>query len=1131
MAAREASLIRAPGIHEKGEQRVRKSNLLKIAAWFCLLLTGSASWAQTIVTGGLSGTVTDPSGAAIASATLTLKSSATGESFSTTSSASGEYQFSLLKPGEYTLTISKDAFNTSTRKINVQLGQNAMVNIRLEVGTSSTIVEVTGEQTPLLQTENANISTTIDTRTVENIPNPGNDVTYVAQTAPGISMNTSSGNGYGNFSAFGLPGTSNLFTINGNDYNDPFLNLNNSGASNLLLGTNDVQEVAVVSNGYTGQYGRQAGAQVDVTSKSGTNAFHGGANYYYTGSALNAEDYFLKASDQPKPFQNNNQWAADLGGPIKKDKAFFFIDTEGLRYVFATATQSFLPTADFQSYVLSQIPSTATSFYQQAFALYNGAKGASNAVPTAGTCGSIGGTGVLPDGSTSCLGSVTLSGSSGNQEWLLIGRVDYSFNDSNKLFGRVKFDRGTQPTYADPINPAFNAISHQPQDEGQLNYTHIFNPSVVNNFIFSDLYYSAIFQSTSVTQANATFPEILCSSDTSMSCLGAAGGEFPFGFFFPQGRNVEQWQLVDDLSVSKGVHSFKFGVNFRRDDVSDFRASELTNPPAVFTSLAGFATDAVDQSTSLNFALSSPQPIAIYSFGVYVQDEFRVSPRLKLTIAARLDRNSGGACQTNCASLPTVPFQDLSHDASVPFNQMVTGGQSNILRSVENVVFEPRIGFAWSPLGDKTVIRGGVGLFTDLYPGTILDNFTTNFPQVVSFSTPGGTVDLNEPGSGVNLVTGCNTAFQTAFTSGQTLAQYQAAAPAGCGVPPLFDVPNKFQNPKFLEWNLEVQRQIGRNTMFSANYVGNHGYDIQLINPYLNGFCGTTACGSGFTQLPLAAPDARVAAVQQLTNNGYSNYQGLTVSLQQNLWHGFSGRFNYTYSHAEDNVSNGGILPYSVFDSILLQIDPSNPNAGYASSDYDLRHQLSANYVWDLPIRSGNRWINDVIGGWQVAGTFFYRTGFPFSIVNGATESALASNNLTVNGAFLGTVLYEPAAGVPTAFGSNCANVACFTTSSFATPTNFDANARNAFRGPGYFNTDLNIKKTFAATERFKFTLGANFFNVLNHPNFQNPVNNDLSSSFGQITALAVSPTTPYGAFASAAEGMRILQVFGKVTF
>jgi len=787
----------------RGRQSFKTSSLLLLL----LFLVCDAVRSQTIVTGALSGTISDPSGASISGANLTLKSSATGESLSTSSAASGDYQFSLLKPGEYTLTVSKDGFKTSVQTITVHLGQNSAVNVGLEVGTSATTIEVTGN-TPLLQTENANISTTIDTRTVESIPNPGNDITYIAQVAPGVSMNTSSGGGYGNFSAFGLPGTSNLFTINGNDYNDPFLNLNNSGASNLLLGANDVQEVAVVSNGYTGQYGRQAGAQVDVTSRSGSNAFHGSANYYYTGSALNAEDFFLKASGQPKPFQNNNQWAADFGGPIKKDKAFFFLDTEGLRYVFATATQSFLPTADFQSYVLSQVPSSATAFYQQAFALYNGAKGASNAVPTPGTCGGIG---ALPGGSTSCLGSVTLAGSSGNQEWLLIGRVDYSFDENNKLFGRVKFDRGTQPTYADPINPAFNAISHQPQDEGQLNYTHIFSPSVVNNFIFSNLYYSAIFQSANLAEANATFPMILCSSDTSMSCLGAVGGLFfPAAFFFPQGRNVEQWQLVDDLSVARGAHNFKMGVNFRRDDVSDYRASELTNPPAVLTSLLGFATDTVDTSTTQNFALSSPQPLAIYSVGAYFQDEVRVSPKLKLTLAGRVDRNSGGVCQSNCASLATLPFQDLSHNPAIPFNQMVTGGQSSILRSVEKIVFEPRVGFAWTPLSDKTVIRGGVGLFTDLYPGTILDNFTTNFPQVVSFSTPGGTVDPSQPGSGVALVQGCNSSFQNAFHSGQTLAQYQAAAP-GCGLPPLFDVGSKFQNPKFAEWNLELQHRLRPN--------------------------------------------------------------------------------------------------------------------------------------------------------------------------------------------------------------------------------------------------------------------------------------------------------------------------------
>jgi Carboxypeptidase regulatory-like domain/TonB dependent receptor len=1112
------------------KERIMTKKLLHFALISCVAMLCFAFGvsAQTIVTGGLSGTVIDPAGAAVPGATLNLASVSTGDTASTVANGNGEYNFSLLKPGGYTLTVKKDGFRGYSRTVNVLLGQNIAVNVSLELGEGTTTIEVS-EAPALLQTENANISTTFDTRTVQSIPNPGNDITYIAQTAPGVSMNTSSGNGYGNFSAFGLPGTSNLFTINGNDYNDPFLNLNNSGASNLLLGGNDVQEVAVVSNGYTGQYGRQAGAQVDYSTRSGTNAFHGSANYYYTGSTLNAEDFFLNASQQPKPFQNNNQWAADFGGPIKKDKAYFFVDTEGLRYVFATATESFLPTAAFQDYVLGNVPATATSFYQQAFALYNGAKGAANAVPTANTCGSLG---ALPGGSTDCLGAVTLAGSSGNQEWLLIGRVDYSFSDNDKIFGRVKFDRGTQPTYADPINSAFNAVSHQPQDEGQLNWTHIFSPTIANNFIFSDLWYSAIFQSTNVAAANAAFPEILCSSDTSLSCLGAAGGEFPVGFFFPQGRNVEQWQLVDDLSITKGRNNFKMGVNFRRDDVSDYRASQLTNPPAVLTSLAGFATDTVDQSTTLNFAAASPQPLAIYSFGLYFQDELRVNSRLKLTLALRADRNSGGVCQSDCVSIPTLPFQDLSHNADIPYNQMVTDGRSSILRGVEKVVFQPRIGFAWSPINDKTVVRGGIGLFTDLYPGTLLDNFTTNFPEVNSFSIPGGTVDPSEPGSGVGLVTSCNTAFQNNFNAGGNLASYQASAPTGCGVPPLFDVTSKLTNPKFVEWNLEVQHTIARNTLVSVNYVGNHGYDILQVNPYLNGFCPTSLCAAGtFTQLPTTAPDARVAAVQQYSNAGYSNYDGITASVQQNLWHGLTARFNYSYSHALDNVSNGGVLPYSVFNSILTQIDPTNPNASYASSDYDVRHNISANYVWDLPVKFTNHWMNTLLGGWQIAGTFFFRSGLPFSIVNGSMDAALAGNNLTANGTFLPTVLYEPNASLPRSFGSNCVNTACFSTASFATPTDFDANARNAFRGPGYFNTDMNLKKQFALTERYKFTLGANFFNILNHPNFQNPSSNDLSSSFGMITAAAVSPTTPYGAFASAAEGMRIVQVFAKFNF
>src|ERR1700739_418701 len=259
-----------------------------------LFFSVSHSCGQSIVTGGIAGTVTDATGAVVGDAKLTLKSSDTGQAFTYTSSAGGEYVFSLLKPGGYILTVAKDGFKTSTRPVTVVLGTTVSVNIPLEVGSASTTVEVSVEQAQL-QTENANISTNFETKQIQEIPNPGGDVTYIAQTAPGVTMSNSAGGGFGTFSTFGLPGTSNLFTINGNDYNDPFLNLNNSGSSNLLLGGNELQEVSVTNNAYTGQYGRQAGSQVDYTTKSGSNSFHGDAVYDWTGRYLTANDPVNKA--------------------------------------------------------------------------------------------------------------------------------------------------------------------------------------------------------------------------------------------------------------------------------------------------------------------------------------------------------------------------------------------------------------------------------------------------------------------------------------------------------------------------------------------------------------------------------------------------------------------------------------------------------------------------------------------------------------------------------------------------------------------------------------------------------------------------------------------------------------------
>ena len=238
-----------------------------------------------------------------------------------------------------------------------------------------------------MQAQNGDISTTFSNQLVELIPNPGNDLSYVLQTAPGAVMNTQKG--YGNSSTFGLPGTSNLFMLNGMTENDPFLNLNNSGASTLLLGLNDVQEVTVVNNGYSTQYGSLAGANVSYVSKSGTNNFHGNANYYWNGRAMNANSWFNKQSqlantppsNQP-PFVNVNQWSTSVGGPIVRDKTFFFVDYEGLRSLLPTSMPTNIPTPAFEAVTLAQIGAKQPAqlpFYQQMFSIYNSAPGASRA--------------------------------------------------------------------------------------------------------------------------------------------------------------------------------------------------------------------------------------------------------------------------------------------------------------------------------------------------------------------------------------------------------------------------------------------------------------------------------------------------------------------------------------------------------------------------------------------------------------------------------------------------------------------------------------------------------------------------------------------------------------------------------
>jgi hypothetical protein len=835
---------------------------------------------------------------------------------------------------------------------------------------------------------------------------------------------------------------------------------------------------------------------------------------------------------------------------------FFFLNTEGIRYIFGSIHAASAPTPEFESYVLGNVPQNAATqaFYQNIFKLYSGAPNISNAVATPGSCTNAGGwtSATLPAAlaNNQCTEAWTDAVSAGNKEWLLSARIDYKFSDNDQVYGRMKFDRGVQPTYTDTINPTFNTSSNQPQNEGQLNYTHIFSPTVVNNFIGSVLWYSAIFGSISPdSPALNLFPGNLAFTDGSLTNIGFGSGNpggFGQGFEYPSGRRVTQWGLVDDLSVTRGNHSFKMGVNFRRDDISDLTASELADYPAVGTTLFGFANDQVASATAYNFATSPVQPVAFYTFGLYFQDEYRVNPNLKLTLTLRADRNSGGVCQHACASLPVNAFNELPHGADIPYNQSFQTGLSTIIPNVEKVVFQPRIGVAWTPWGKQTVIRAGIGMFSDLYPGTILSAIDTNFPQVNLWTVPGGSLawDMLPPSStafptsGVALVQSCNAAFTSNYFNGGNLPTYVAAAPNCINpatgtqlVPNISDVSRNLSNPKYVEWNFEIQRALGTKAVFSANYVGNYGYDELYGNNYYNSF--------GFGNLPATAPDPRVGRVNFLNSGAVSNYNGLTLSIKSNAWHGLTGSFNYTYSHALDEVSNAGILPFSVITSITNQINPYNLRDNYASADYDARHQLSASYIYELPFKSANKLLNTAIGGWQLSGTLFYRTGFPFSAIDGATLGNLAGDNLSPT---FNTILLQPDFSRRNFSNvDSCVVTACFGIAGtgstapylFSPATNFtgDVVGRNAFRGPGFLGGDMSLRKNFHLTERVGLQIGLNAYNWFNHANYGAPYPNTNASFFGQSVITQTPPTSPYGAFASAATDMRIAQLMAKITF
>jgi Carboxypeptidase regulatory-like domain len=1109
---------------KRRQRLVLHLTLFAIAA---VLLVPTNSWAQGETTSAILGQVTDSSNAVVPAAIVTVTNRETGVKRSARTDDAGRFNFPQLKPGSYTVRVEAPGFEPQQADNVVSaLGQKQTVNLTLGVAQSKQTVEVTAEAA-IINPDNANTSTTLSAPALENLPNPGGDMTYPIQFAPGALINTAGSgndfvggtNGYGNVEFNGLPALSNGYIVDGLETNDPLTNLNSGLSTNLVLGLNSISEVTVNTLSYSVDQGRYGAAQVNYITKSGTNQFHGNLYELWNGAILNAADYFTNATlGNHKPGSTVNHFGGSVGGPIIHNKLFFFFDSEWVRIALPIFTTVTVPSAAFQQYVLQQLPLGGTdsvtgshyapapqmvSFYQKMFSLYGNTGGTPLAVlgcPFNADGSQAPGS---PANGNGCANRRGVSHSSDDHEQVQTARIDYNISPNDTTWFRFQVDTGLQAAYTDPINPLFNAISPQPLYSFAAGYTHVFSQNLVNYFNPAFSWYESLFGPSDFQKTLAAFPIVLQGSGANAP-LTTIGG---LDNTWVQGRRASRFFINDNLAWSHGAHELRFGTNVRIFRLNDYDFEQGTVPTVAYTTLPQFIYGVASTATK-TFPSSANEPFNFLNLDFYVQDTWRVTPTLTWTIGLRDTYNSNPLNPHDQIARLKGSFYSIPHDVNQPLSDAIQIGLGNLFASTPLAILQPRTAIAWQ-FEPNTVLRTGFGVFSDILPGSVADLVGVNPPYVQTFQggllgTVGGSaIAPGVPNSAVDATIAANQRFSSGFAQGQLSCVSPLANMATC-LPPvaMTAVPDgKLHAPYFMEWSLGIEHQFGNTGSIQAQYVGTRAVN----QPYLtqvNGY--QTVCQGCFTPFPYMQPtDPRFAAVTQLSTGANSNYNGLQLTAMKRMGHGLQGQVNYTWSRCLDTVSNGGFLQFS--SGGILSPLPGDLRRDYGPCDYDIRHNLNGQYVYVLPIKVENHALGYALNGWQVSGTVFWHSGVPFSVLSTPYS---ANGDGIVQGSGPQFASLVPGAdpycrhcdipGVtqpgtiqwlnPNAFVSavDPATGTCNGGNS-AQNCQFGNLGRNALRGPNFFWSDFYITRWFPLNERVKLRFDAQFFNVFNHPNFGLP--------------------------------------------
>ncbi|HEX8130756.1 MAG TPA: TonB-dependent receptor [Pyrinomonadaceae bacterium] len=1056
-----------------------KSKIASLSFLLILCCIAPATFAQTH-RASIRGTVVDPNKALVPGATLKVINEATNETRTVTTGAEGEYTVSSLAPGTYRVEVEAGGFETKKQTITLQVNQDLRMEVGLVVLGLSSDPYVIVSPPAELRKDSPALATVIEERQIAELPLDGRNFLELALLAPGTAPSApgSAGSVRGDFafSANGAREDSNNFLLDGVYNLDP--KLNSFGVRPPVDG---IREFEIATSTYDASFGRNAGAQVNVISKAGTNNLHGTLYEFHRNAAVDARNFFAPA-DQPDPKYIRNQFGFSLGGPIRRDRTFFFGDYEGTRTREGITRITNVPTlaernGDFSQSLFAR---PFNPFAQQPFT--NGVIPVEFQNPIGRAIANLY---PLPNRNVPFANFVSSPTSTDRNDHFDV-RLDHRFSDESTFTARYSFgdrdlfDPFTGASFS--LVPGFGNFVPRRSQNLMLSETHVFSPAFVNEarFAFSRVASAVTAEGRGVSlNRQVGLPELSANPrDFGLSFITITGFS-PLGDEFnnPQQSASNVFQFLDNATYVRGAHLAKFGFEFRALQQNAFRDVQsrgfltfsdrfpLTGN-ALADLLLGFP------ALTGGARLDNHQHLRGESYALFVNDSFRITPRLTISAGLRYEYNS-----------PPVDAEDRANLYDPATRTLSRVGTNNIPRSgyePDRNNFAPRIGLAYT-LNEEgtTVVRGGYGVYYDqpaLAPGEGLYFNAPFFDFNLYFSLPGLPLTVNNP-------------FPNNFPV------------------PLPDTALAFQRDLrtayMQHWNVNIQQQLGANRVLEIGYAGSKGTklltarDINQPRP---------------STLPFVLrPVPQFDDINLIESRGNSNYHSLQVRLQQRLTRGLAMLASYTYAKSIDDASN---FFTSAGDPNFPQ-DSQNLRLERGRSNFDVRHRLSTSFSYELPFGRGRRFLGDdglataLVSGFQFNGIITLQSGRPFTV---ALLSEIDNSNTGRSSLGFGAndrpnVVGDPAAG-------NRTPERWFNTSAFVFPAfgTFGNAGRNILDGPGYQNFNASLLKNTRLSERFNLQLRLEAFNLFNHPNFNLPDNFLGSPTFGQILSAREPRHLQFGA-------------------